>query len=122
MVVCMSLRAAGSMGSPAASTRGTASTVMASATTSCSTYPIGASSTLATYQASTGMNASRAARSVSKPSMMDRLAVMSPAPTNTRTPLKRQRRSTRCPRGILSAQGIPAQKPSAARNAAESPR
>ena len=34
MVVCISLRVAGSTGWPFASTRGTASTVMASATTS----------------------------------------------------------------------------------------
>jgi hypothetical protein len=37
IVVCMSLRSSSTIGRPSSSNRGTASTVIASATTSCST-------------------------------------------------------------------------------------
>ena len=50
------------------------------------------------------------------------LAAIRLAPRYTSQFFQRQIRSTRCPTGIFSAQGIPAQKPSAARNSAESPR
>ena len=63
-----------------------------------------------------------AARSVSSPAMMSRLAAISPAPRNTSQLFQRQMRSTRWPSGIFSAHGMPAQKPSAARKEAESPR
>ena len=54
--------------------------------------------------------------------MMPTLAASSPAPKNTSVSFQRQIRSTKCPTGIFSAHGRPAQKPSAARNSAESPR
>ncbi len=47
---------------------------------------------------------------------------MRDAPRYTSPALCFQMRSTRCPSGILSAHGIPAQKPSAARNSADRPR
>ena len=55
-------------------------------------------------------------------SMISRLAAMSAAPTHTSHDFQRQIRSTRWPSGIFSTQGMPAQKPSIARNSADSPR
>jgi hypothetical protein len=54
--------------------------------------------------------------------MISRLVAISPAPSHTSPALCRQIRSTRCPSGIFKAQGIPAQKPRAARKAADKPR
>ena len=53
--------------------------------------------------------------------MIPRLTVSNPAPNPTSQLFHRQSRSTVWPIGILSAQGMPAQNPSAARNEAESP-
>ena len=54
--------------------------------------------------------------------MMSRLAAISAAPRKTNAPFHRQTRSTIWPTGIFSAHGIPAQKPSDASSAADSPR
>ena len=51
--------------------------------------------------------------------MMSRLAASIAAPSQTSSAFQRQIRSTRWPTGIFSAHGMPAQKPSAARNAAD---
>src|SRR5262249_18474012 len=51
-VVFIDLRSVMPIGCPLASKRGTASTVIASATTSCTTYPMGARSAPAMYHAS----------------------------------------------------------------------
>ncbi len=60
--------------------------------------------------------------SASNPIITKRLAAISEAPSQTSAALWRQIRSTRWPSGIFSAHGRPAQKPSAARNSADSPR
>ena len=54
--------------------------------------------------------------------IMLRLHATSAAPSQTSAPFQRQMMSTRCPSGIFSAQGSPAQNASPARNAADSPR
>ena len=54
--------------------------------------------------------------------MISRLAAIRDAPRYTSPAFRFQTRSTMCPSGIFSAHGIPAQKPSAARNSAERPR
>ena len=51
--------------------------------------------------------------------MIRRLAAIMAAPSHTSTAFQRQMRSTTWPTGIFTAQGIPAQNASAARNSAE---
>ena len=75
-----------------------------------------------TYQASTAIRSAIASGAVMRPYMMRRLMATSPAPSQTKRPFQRQITSTRWPSGIFSAQGMPAQKLSPARKAAERPR
>ncbi len=101
MVVCMARRSSAGISRPSASRRGTASTVIASATTSWIMKPTGESRTASTNQLVTGMTAFIAAGSASRPIMMPMLAAISPAPRNTSASFQRQTRSTMCPATIL---------------------
>ena len=75
-----------------------------------------------TYQVSADRIAVIASVWAIKAYMMVTLAAISPAPSQTSSAFQRQMRSTRWPSGILSAQGMTAQKVSPARKAADSPR
>jgi hypothetical protein len=69
-----------------------------------------------------GMTASIISRCASTRYMMPSEAATSPAPSQTSTAFQRQMISTRCPSGIFSAQGSPAQNTSPASVAAEKSR
>ena len=83
MVVCISLRVSGSTGLPCPSSRGTASTVIASATQSWITKPTGDSSAEATNHASFEAIATIASVCAISPYMISRLAAITEAPSHT---------------------------------------
>ena len=83
MVVCISLRVSGSTGLPCASSLGTASTVIASATQSWITKPTGDSSAEAMNQTSFDAMATIASVCTISPYMISRLAAITEAPSQT---------------------------------------
>ena len=80
MVTCMRCRSFSGIGAPFSSCRGTASTVMASATTSWNTKPMGEISEETMYQMSGGRRPAIHSLCPVSPTMINRPAAISSAP------------------------------------------